>query len=92
MLFAAVLFVMRFRCLFSGTSGVNCVRPRDMGVVSRFLVMSSFVVLRSFTMMASGMGMMFLCLLVVFGCLLRHVASSVPLWEFYDDSCFISFW
>jgi len=31
-----------------------------MGMMSRFLVLSSFVVLRCFTMMASGVGMMFL--------------------------------
>jgi hypothetical protein len=38
-----------------------------MGMVSRLLVLSSFVMLRCFTMMASSVGMMFLCLLVVFG-------------------------
>jgi hypothetical protein len=45
-----------------------------MGMVSRFLVLSSFVVLRCFTMMASSVGMMFLCFLVVFASLLRHFA------------------
>jgi hypothetical protein len=69
LLFVAVLFVVRFGRLFRVTSGVNCVRPRQMGMVSRFLVLSSFVVLRCFTMMTSCVGMMFLCFLVVFGSL-----------------------
>jgi hypothetical protein len=51
--FIAVLFVVCFGRLFRVTSSVNCVRPRQMGMVSRFLVLASFVVLRCFTMMAS---------------------------------------
>ena len=38
-------------------------------MVSGFLVLSCFVVLRCFTMMAGSVGMMFLCFLVVFGSL-----------------------
>jgi hypothetical protein len=72
--FIAVLFVVRFGCLFRVTSSVNCVRPRQMRMVSRFLVLSGFMVLRGFTMMASGVGMMFLCFLVVFTSLLGHFA------------------
>jgi hypothetical protein len=73
-LFVAVLFVVRFRRLFRVTSSMNCVRPRQMGMVSRLLVLSSFVVLRCFTVMTSSVGMMFLCFLVVFRSLLRHFA------------------
>ena len=72
--FSAVLFVVRFGRLFRVTSGVNCVRPRQMGMVSRFLVLSSFVMLRCFTIMASSVGVMFLCFLVVFASILRHFA------------------
>ena len=74
--FIAVLFVVRFGRLFRVNSSVNCVRPRQMGVVSRFLVLSSFVVLRCFTMMTSSVGMMFLCFLVVFASFLRHFAFA----------------
>ena len=70
--FFAVLCVVRFRRLFRVSSGMECVCPRYMGMVSRFLVLSSLVVLRCFTMMASCVGMMFLCFLVVLGSLLRH--------------------
>jgi len=57
-----------------------------MGMVSRFLVMSSFVVPRRFTMMASRVGMMFLCFLVVFGSLFRHFAfPPYHLCKFYDE-------
>ena len=91
--FSAVLFVVRFGRLFRVTSGVNCVRPRQMGMVSRFLVLSSFVVLRCFTMMTSCVGMMFLCFLVVFGSLFRHFAfPPYHFVSFYDDTYFISFW
>ena len=72
--FIAVLFVVRFGRLFRVNSSVNCVRPRQMGMVSRFLVLSSFVMLRCFTIMASSVGVMFLCFLVVFASILRHFA------------------
>jgi hypothetical protein len=62
-------------------------RPRQMGVVSRFLVLSSFVVLRCFTMVASSVGMMFLSFLVVFSSLLRHfVFPPDHFVSFYDDA------
>ena len=69
-----MLFVVRFGRLFRVNSSVNCVRPRQMRMVSSFLVLSSFVVLCCFTMMTSSVGMMFLCFLVVFGSLFRHFA------------------
>ena len=53
------------------------VSPGYVGVVGRFLVLISVVVLCRFSMMASCVGMMFLCFLVVFGSLLRHFGSSV---------------
>jgi hypothetical protein len=66
LLFVAVLFVVGFRRLFRVTSGMNGVRPRHMGMVSRFLVMAGLVVLRCFPMVSSSVGMMLLCLLVAF--------------------------
>ena len=65
-----MLFVVRFGRLFRVTSSVNCVRPRQMGMVSRFLVMARLVMLRSFAMMSSSVTVMLLCLLVVFDSLL----------------------
>ena len=53
------------------------VSPGYMGVMGRFLVLIGVVVLCCFTMVASRVGMMFLCFLVVFGSLLRHFGSSV---------------
>jgi hypothetical protein len=56
-------------------------------MVSRFLVLSSFVVLRCFTMMASSVGMMFFCFLVVFTSLLRHFAfPPYHCVSVYDDT------
>ena len=65
-----MLFVVCFGRLFRVTSSVNCVRPRQMGMVSRFLVMARLVMLRSFAMMSSSVTVMLLCLLVVFDSLL----------------------
>ena len=65
--FVGVLFAVRFRGLFRVMSGMNCVRPCYMGMVSRLLVLTSLVVLRCFTMMSSRVRMLFLCFLVVFG-------------------------
>jgi len=49
---------------------MDCVRPRQMGMVSRLLVMARLVVLRCFAMMSSSVAVMLLCLLVVFDSLL----------------------
>jgi hypothetical protein len=58
-----------------------------MGMVSRLLVLSSFVVLRCFTMMTSCVGMTFLCFLVMFGSLFRHFAFPLDHFvSFYDDA------
>ena len=65
-----MVFVVGFGRVFRVTSGMDCVRPRQMGMVSRFLVMARLVVLRSFAMMSSSVTMMLLCLLVVFDSLL----------------------
>ena len=78
-----MLFVVRFGRLFRVNSSVNCVRPRQMGMVSRFLVLSSFVMLRCFTIMASSVGVMFLCFLVVFASFPRHFAF--PPYHFFES-------
>ena len=49
-----MLFVVGLGRLFSVTPRMDHMRPRYMGMVSRFLVLSSFVVLRCFTMMTSS--------------------------------------
>ena len=85
LLFVAVLFVVRFCRLFRVTSSMNCARPRQMGMVSRLLVLSSFVMLRCFTMMASSVGMMFLCFLVMFSSLFRHFAFPPYHFVSFDD-------
>ena len=69
-----MLFVVGFRRLFRVTSGMHGVRPRHVGMVSRFLVVAGLVVLRCFTMMVRCVGMMFLGFLMVFGSFLRHLA------------------
>jgi hypothetical protein len=65
-LFVAVVVVVGFGCVFRVTPGMDCVRPRQMSMVSRFLVMAGLMVLRSFAMMSSSVTVMLLCLLVVF--------------------------
>jgi hypothetical protein len=58
-LFFSVLFAVSLYCLFSVSSGVNDVAPRSMGMVCRLLVISSFMMLRRFSVMAGGVCMMF---------------------------------
>ena len=65
-----MVFVVGFGRVFRVTSGMDCVRPRQMSMVSRFLVMARLVMLRSFAMMSSSVTVMLLCLLVVFDSLL----------------------
>jgi hypothetical protein len=65
-LFVAVLFVVGFHRLFSVASRVDYMRPCHMGMVRRFLVLSTLVMLCCFTMVAGSMGKMLLYLLVVF--------------------------
>jgi hypothetical protein len=67
-----VLFVVRLSRLFSVTARMDHMRPRYMGMVSRFLVVSSLVVFCCFTVVAGSMSKMFVCLLVVFGSFFRH--------------------
>ena len=52
---------------FTVVSGVRCVPPRRMSVVSTLLMMSALIMFGGFPMMMSRMGMMFRSLLVVFG-------------------------
>jgi hypothetical protein len=56
-----VLFVVRLRRLLSVTPPMDCVRPRHMGMVRRFLVLPALVVFCCFTMVASSVSKMFLC-------------------------------
>ena len=65
-----MVVVVGFGRVFRVTSGMDCVRPRQMGMVSRFLVMARLVMLRSFAVMSSSVTVMLLCLLVVFDSLL----------------------
>ena len=65
-----MVFVVGFGRVFRVTSGMDCVRPRQMGMVSRFLVMARLVMLRSFAVMSSSVTVMLLCLLMVFDSLL----------------------
>jgi hypothetical protein len=65
-LFLAVLFTMDLRCFFRVMPTMNCVRPRRVGVMRRFLVLAALVMFGRFTMVPSSMGVMFRCLLVVF--------------------------
>ena len=58
---------------------MNCVRPRYMGMMSRFFVLSALVVFRSFAVVASSVGMVFLRFLVVLGCLFRHGRFSIAI-------------
>jgi len=48
---------------------------RQLGVVGGFLKPSLHVVLSSFQMLLGGLFEMFSCLLVMLGCLLRHVLN-----------------
>jgi hypothetical protein len=50
-----------------------------MGMMSRFLVLSAFVAFRSFAVVASSVGMVFLRFLVVLGCLFRHGRFSIAI-------------
>jgi hypothetical protein len=75
-LFVAVLFVVGFRRLFSVAARMDRVRPCDMGMVRRFLVLSSLMVLCCFIVMAGSVSKMFVRLLVVFGSLFRHSSFS----------------
>jgi hypothetical protein len=65
---------------------MNCVRPRYMGMMSRFLVLSTFVVFRSFAVVASSVGMVFLRFLVVLGCLFRHgrISIAIAFWIYLE--------
>jgi hypothetical protein len=58
-LFFAVLFGVSLHRLFGVSSGMNHVAPRCMSMVCRLLVMSGFVMLGRFPVMASGMRQMF---------------------------------
>jgi hypothetical protein len=58
-LFLAVLFDVRLRCLFGMSSGVSDMTPRRMSMVCRFLVTSGLVMLGRFRVVACGVGMMF---------------------------------
>jgi hypothetical protein len=67
-----VLFVVGLRRLFSVAARMDRMRSRYMGMVRRFFVLSSLVVLGCFTVVAGSMSKMFVRLLVVFGSFFRH--------------------
>ena len=52
LLSVAVLFVVGLRRLLSVTPPMDCVRPRHMGMVRRFLMLPALVVFCCFTMVA----------------------------------------
>jgi hypothetical protein len=58
-LFIAVLFVVRLHGIFRMPSGVNCMSPSSVRVVSRLLVLSGFVMFGGFAMMACCVSVMF---------------------------------
>ena len=62
----AVFFAMGLCRFFSVVPCMDRVRPCRVSVMCRLLVMSAFVMLGCFTVMPSGMSMMFRCLLVMF--------------------------
>jgi hypothetical protein len=76
-LFVAVLFVVGFRRLFSVAARMDRMRPRYMGMVRRFLVLPSFVVLCRFNVVAGSVSKIFVRLLMVFGSFFRH-CSFLP--------------
>ena len=67
-----MFFVVGLHCLLSVTSRMDYMRPRYMGVVRRFLVLSALVVFCRFPMVTGSVGKMFLRLLVVFSSLFGH--------------------
>jgi hypothetical protein len=52
------------------------VRPRSVSVMRCLLVMSAFMMLGRFTVVPSGMSVMFRGLMMMFRSFLRHVVSS----------------
>ena len=70
-----MFFVVGLHRLFSVTSRMDHMRPRYMGMVRRFFVLSALVMLCCFTMVTGSVGKMFLHLLVVLGSFFRHCRS-----------------
>lgn len=68
----AVLFKVRFASFLRMSPGMGRVTARRMRVMGRFLVVSPFVLLGGFTVMVSGLGVMFGGLSMVLCCLFRH--------------------
>jgi hypothetical protein len=76
-LFLPVFLGVSLGCLFTMIAGVSCMSSRRVCVVCALLMVSGVIVLGRFTVMVGSVGMMFRCLLVMFGCFLRHSISSV---------------
>jgi hypothetical protein len=76
-LFLSVFLGVSLSCLFTVMTGVSCMSSRRVGMVCALLMVSGVVVLGRFTMMVGSVRMMFRCLLVMFGCFLRHSISSI---------------
>jgi hypothetical protein len=76
-LFLPVFLGVSLGCLFTMIAGVSCMSSRRVCVVCALLMVSGVVVLGRFTVMVGSVRMMFRCLLVMFGCFLRHSISSV---------------
>lgn len=75
-----MLFVVGLRRFFSVAARMDRIRPRYMGMMRRFLVLSSLVVLCCFIVVAGGVSKMFVRLPVVFGSFFRH-CGFLPVWS-----------
>jgi hypothetical protein len=59
LLFLAMILDMRLSCVLRVLGGMNCMGPRQVGVMRRFFVMTRFVMFRRFTVMPRSMCVMF---------------------------------
>jgi hypothetical protein len=71
-LFLAVFFHMSHGSCIGMMPSVERVSPCNVRMMGRFFVVSAFMMLTCFTMVTRGVRMVFLGLLMVLGCLLRH--------------------
>ncbi|OKO67611.1 hypothetical protein AC629_42620 [Bradyrhizobium sp. NAS80.1] len=63
---------MGLASLFGVIVGVMTMAACSMRVVSCFFVLATLIMFSCFPVVASGLGVVFCCLLVVFGCFLGH--------------------
>ena len=76
-LFRVVLFRVVLRRLVRMLFGISKMRVGHVRVVRGLVVITCFMVLRSFRMMMRSKPVMMSCLLMVFDCLLRHRGISI---------------